>query len=129
MFAIQLHTKTAKAKQIPSRQWSQSMQPHATNKRVVGKKHTTGYHRPRLAESIHSACMKVVGFSGEAELTALKVCEHVEAWLENKYEVTEADIRRTAAAALRKYNPRAAYEYLPTKDYALRKDQYGFIRL
>jgi hypothetical protein len=73
--------------------------------------------------------MKVFGFSGEAELTALQVCNHVESWLENKEEVTKADIRRIAAAALWQYNPKAAYAYLPVKEYRVMKDQYGFVRL
>ncbi len=73
--------------------------------------------------------MKAFGFAGEAELTALRVCKEVENWLASKEEVTTADIKRKAAAALRKYNPRAAYAYSPVKEYEVHEDHYGFIRL
>lgn len=98
-------------------------------KSVVYPTHTTPYHRPTLAKSIEKTCLKAFGYSGEAKLTSAKVCEEVEAWLEDKVEVTSGDIRRQAAAALHKYNPRAAYLYLPCKQYAYHEDAYGIVQL
>ena len=126
MFQLKLHpNKTA----FRSHHWYEQLSHDLPEKRIVGKRETVPYQRGTLANSIHRACMKSFGFSGEAELTALKVCHEVEAWLADKEEVTRQDIRRVAAAALHRYNPRAAYEYLPVKDYAVSEDQYGFIRL
>lgn len=126
MFQIKLHTKR-KSAHSPS--WGDHFVNSATKKRVVNKGHTTAYEPKTLAESVHSACMKSFGFSGEAETTALQVVKDIEAWLHDKEEVTLADIKRHAAAALHKYNPRAAYEYLPVKEYEIHEDEYGFIRL
>lgn len=100
--------------------------PH---KRVVHKSHTTTYDRHALASSVYHACMKAFGYAGEAESTAVEVCKAVEHWLVDKHEVTEADISRQAAKALRAFNPRAAYVYSPVKEYAVTQDEYGFIRL
>lgn len=126
MFQLILHHKKPA---LHTHDWHEHVQRAHPNKRVVSKRETHPYQRGTLAESIHSACMKAFGFGGEAEMTALKVCEDVEHWLENKEEVTKQDIKRMAAQALQRYNPRAAYEYLPTKEYAVKKDEYGFIRL
>lgn len=126
MFQLKLPTKKTSS-HTPT--WLEQVTGTRLPKRVVSKHETTAYHRQQLAESIHKVCMKTFGFSGEAELTALKVCQDVEAWLEDKEEVTKQDIKRKAAAALHRYNPRAAYEYLPIKDYSVKEDAYGFIRL
>jgi 2-phosphoglycerate kinase len=126
MFQLKLHSnKTA----FRSHHWYEQLAVSSPEKRIVGKRETKPYQRGTLANSVHRACMKSFGFSGEAEVTALRVCHEVEAWLEDKEEVTKQDIRRIAASALSRYNPRAAYEYLPTKDLAVTEDQYGFIRL
>lgn len=118
-------------KQTPtfSTHWHDVFADRTSTKRVVSAAHTSSFEPHVLAQSIHEACMKAFGFAGEAELTALKVCKEVETWLINKEEVTSSDIRRKAATALRKYNPRAAYAYLPVKEYEVHEDQYGFIRL
>lgn len=84
-----------------------------SDKRIVkAKKFTEGYNREKLQKSIHAACLSVRELAGSAELTSHHVCSHVENWLNQKYEVTSADIRRVAASVLQKYNPDAAYVYL-----------------
>jgi hypothetical protein len=126
MFHLSLHHKKT---YNYSHDWHEQLTGHVLNKRVVGRSATKPYYRTKLAKSVHAACMRSFGYSGEAEITAMRVCKDVEAWLENKEEVTIADIKRRAADALLRYNPRAAYEYLPTKEYAVKEDQYGFVRL
>ncbi len=126
MFYTKRHSKH---KPYFSTHWHDVFSDRTSTKRVVTPAHTTAFEPEVLARSVHEACMKVFGFAGEAELTALKVCKEVEDWLINKEEVTTADIQRKAATALRKYNPRAAYSYLPVKEYEVLEDQYGFIRL
>lgn len=81
-------------------------------KRIVKKQqHTEQYQREKLQKSIHASCLSVRDFVGAAELTAEKVCDHVESWLDEKYEVTSRDIRQVAANALKMYSPHAAYVY------------------
>lgn len=88
------------------------MQKKSTAKRVVKRKrHTEQYQREKLQKSIHASCLSVRDFVGAAELTAEKVCDHVESWLEEKHEVTSSDIRRIATTALQTYSPHAAYVY------------------
>lgn len=85
---------------------------HRTHKRVVKKRrHTEHYQREKLEQSITASCLSVRDFIGAAELTAEKVCDHVEQWLEEKHEVTSRDIRRVAGDALHTYSPHAAYVY------------------
>lgn len=126
MFHLKLHPKQSSTH---SANWHESLSHTSAKKRVVTATHTAPYEPKTLAESIHRACMKSFGFSGEAETTALKVCEDLEHWLVDKEEVTTSDIKRIAAGALQKYNPRAAYEYLPVKEYQIHEDEYGFVRL
>ena len=126
MFQLKLHSKKTA---FHSHNWYEQLTDSTHHKRVVNKHATTPYHRETLAESIHDVCLKSFGFSGEAELTALRVCKEVENWLIDKEEVTVSDIKRVAAGALHHYNPRAAYAYLPTREYVVKEDQYGFIRL
>lgn len=86
-------------------------------KRIIKrKKHTEHYQREKLHSSIHASCLSVRDFAGAAELTAAHVCSAVEEWLEQKHEVTSADIRRIAGRMLYKYNPSAAYVYLTIHD-------------
>ncbi len=126
MFQLKIHSKKTTRH---SHNWYEFFADSSVNKRVIHKYNTSPYTPQTLAESIHDACMAVRGFSGEAEATAIRVSKEVEQWLMNKEEVTSADIRRIAAAALQKYNPRAAYAYLPVKEYQVREDEYGFVRL
>lgn len=126
MFHIKSHTKH---KLTFSAQWHETFHDSKSQKRVVSRSHTSIYEPETLAKSIHKVCMKTFGFAGEAELTAIRVSQEVEAWLEDKEEVTVADIKRRAAAALHKYNPRAAFEYSPNPEFEIQEDQYGFIRL
>ena len=61
--------------------------------------------------SISSACLSVFSPVGSAEDIASQVCDNVILWLENKSEVTSADIRRIAGYYLDKLHPGAAYLY------------------
>lgn len=109
--------------------WDNIFVNEAPSKRVVHKNHTTAYDRHALASDVYHACMKAFGYAGEAEKTAVEVCKHVESWLVDKEEVTQADITRQAARALQTFNPRAAHVYSPIKEFVVSEDQYGFIRL
>lgn len=123
-----LHLK--KQKEGVSRNWLHQLDVGLPEKRIVKKSGMTEHYvRSKLAKAVHGACMDATGYIGEAEKTTLLVCSEVEAWLENKYEVTSADIKRKAADALQKYNPRAAYELAPSKQYRLTEDHYGLVRL
>jgi hypothetical protein len=126
MFHLKLHRHPSSAT-LP--RWHGLFHIEEPSKRIVHRHRTVPYTRLKLAESIHKACMKSFGFSGEAELTAVRVIHDVEKWLENKEEVTINDIKRQAARALQRYNPRAAYEYLPLREYSVKEDEYGFVRL
>lgn len=87
------------------------------HKRIIKqKKHTEHYQRDKLHSSIHASCLSVRDFVGAAELTAKNVCDGVEEWLEQKHEVTSADIRRVAGTILYKYSPSAAYIYVTIQD-------------
>lgn len=122
------HTK--KRQTTINSSWYHFLNQDLPEKRVVKKSGLTeAYQRSKLAVAVHGACMDATGYIGEAETTALLVCKEVEAWLEKKYEVTSADIKRKAAQALLRYNPRAAYEFEPSKAYQLTEDHYGIVRL
>lgn len=124
------HTTTRQPKHSTHRSdWQDLFVSEQPAKRVVTARQTVAYERTKLAQSIHGVCMKAFGFSGEADATAVRVCQDVESWLLNKDEVTIADIKRHAAQALRAYNPRAAYKYLPLKEYRIKQDTYGAVRL
>ncbi len=126
MFHLTSRKSTSKSNYVD---WHDLFVDAEPSKRVVGKRQTVAYERSRLADSVHKVCMRTFGFSGEAQLTAQRVCQDVEGWLRDKEEVTKSDIKRHAAAALRQYNPRAAYRYLPLKEYAVEQDTYGTVRL
>ena len=65
----------------------------------------------KLHGSVLRACMAVRTFEGEAHAIAERVCKHVIDWLEEKTEVTSADIQRVASEFLATYHPEAAYMY------------------
>ena len=65
----------------------------------------------KLHGSIIAACLAVRAFEGEAHDAAEHVCRHVIGWLEDKTEVTSADIRRVSSEFLATYHPEAAYMY------------------
>ena len=120
----------AKKYQQPSRMWVHLLEHNHPQKRVVKKGGITEqYNRKKLALSVHKACMDASGYIGEAEMTALQVCKEVEGWLEDRFEVTSNDIKRKASAALQKFHPTAAYEYSPSKELRLNRDEYGLVRL
>lgn len=80
--------------------------------RVVKRKlHTEPYQRQKLHRSIQASCLSVRDFVGAAEITAERVCSHVEAWLKDKSEITSSDIRRVASQSLHYYSPYAAQLY------------------
>lgn len=86
-------------------------------RRVIKQaKHTEHYQREKLRGGLHAACLSVREATGSAELTVEQVCDQVEAWLEDKYEVTSADLRRVASQYLHSYNPAAAYVYATHKE-------------
>ncbi|HSE29197.1 MAG TPA: hypothetical protein VLA77_01265 [Candidatus Saccharimonadales bacterium] len=70
------------------------------------------YDERKLYASIYSSCLTVSSHSGEAEVTADRVCRDIEPWLAPKHEITSKDIRHEAAKYLKLYNPDAAYIYL-----------------
>jgi len=76
-----------------------------------GKRPTEAFERNKLHASIRAACLSVRTPEGEAETTAVKVCDAVVLWLETKPEVTSADIRRVATKKLHSFHPEAAYLY------------------
>ena len=65
----------------------------------------------KLHQSVVAACLSVRALEGEAHTTAEHVCRHVMDWLQEKTEVTSADIRRVASKYLGIYHPEAAYLY------------------
>jgi len=87
------------------------MEPLSLIIKSNGKRQSEYFVRLKLFKSIIAACLSVRTPEGQAELTANKVCNDVEKWLEKHPEVTSNDIRRTAAKYLKKYQPEAAYLY------------------
>lgn len=76
-----------------------------------GARETESYERKKLHASVLAACLSVRSPEGEAEITAGKVCDAVEKWLERHPEVTSADLRRKATQTLETFHPEAAYLY------------------
>jgi transcriptional regulator NrdR family protein len=73
--------------------------------------HSEPYDKRKLYASIYASCLSVRTPTGEAELTAERICKDLTPWLDGKQEVTSADIRRQAAQHFKVYNPDAAYIY------------------
>lgn len=73
--------------------------------------HLEPYDERKLYASVYAACLSVRTPTGEAELTAERVCQDLAPWLNTKSEVTSNDIRTRATEHLRVYNPHAAYMY------------------
>jgi len=73
--------------------------------------HSEPYDERKLYASIYASCLAVRTPTGEAELTADRVCRDVIPWLQEKLEITSGDIRRQASTHLHVYNPHAAYMY------------------
>jgi len=73
--------------------------------------HSEPYDERKLYASVYAACLSLRTPAGEAELTANKVCQDIQPWLQNKAEVTSTDIRHQATEHLKLYNPDAAYMY------------------
>ena len=69
------------------------------------------YDQLKLFRSIYASCLSVRTPTGEAEVTAKRVCQDIAPWLNTKPEVTSHDIRIHAAKRLQTYNPSAADIY------------------
>lgn len=65
----------------------------------------------RLHGSVFRACMAVRTLEGESHDTAEMVCKQMIDWLDDKTEVSSADIRRKTSQFLSAYQPDAAYLY------------------
>jgi transcriptional regulator NrdR family protein len=76
-----------------------------------GQRETEKFQRDKLHTSVRAACLSVRSPEGEAEMTAQNVCNAVIEWLEEKEEVTSADLRRKATEFLTVFHPEAAYFY------------------
>ena len=74
--------------------------------------HAEPYDERKLYASIYASCLSVRTPSGEAELTAAKLCQDIEPWLHSKQEITSLDIRTHTYEHFKIYNPDAAYMYL-----------------
>ncbi|HET9412046.1 MAG TPA: hypothetical protein VFO38_04315 [Candidatus Saccharimonadales bacterium] len=74
--------------------------------------HEEPYDERKLYASIYASCLSVRTPSGEAELTAAKVCQDLAPWLRKKQEITSLDIRTHAYEHFKIYNPDAAYMYV-----------------
>ncbi len=75
------------------------------------RRHPELFDREKLHKSIIGACLSSGGPSGHAESIARRVVDEVDTWLENRPEVTSADLRRVAARSLKTYHPDASYLY------------------
>jgi transcriptional regulator NrdR family protein len=78
--------------------------------------HSEPYSQSKLEASLIGTCRAVRLPIGEAEKLAELAMQHVEAWLEDKSEVTHLDLRHTAAQALTNFCPDAAYYYATQKE-------------
>lgn len=74
--------------------------------------YTEPYDERKLYASVYAACLSVRTPTGEAEITAERICQDMLPWLANKSEVTSGDIRRKTSECLTVYNPDAAYMYM-----------------
>lgn len=74
--------------------------------------HSEPYDQRKLYASVYSAMLAVKTPVGSAEVIADKICQDVEAWLNNKTEVTSADIMRNAHKYFEILSPDAAWIYL-----------------
>ncbi|MGY4893676.1 MAG: hypothetical protein ACO1N2_03225 [Candidatus Saccharimonadota bacterium] len=76
-----------------------------------GRRHPEVFSAEKLHKSIVGALLSSGGPSGHAESIARRVVGDVSTWLENRPEVTSADLRRVAARSLKTYHPDASYLY------------------
>lgn len=77
----------------------------------IARHHPEPFDDEKLHKSIVSACLSSGAPTGYAESIARRVVEEVRQWLEDRPEVTSADIRRVTAKHLRTYHPDASYLY------------------
>lgn len=76
-----------------------------------GNRPTESFERAKLERSIRAALRSVKAPDGQVRDTAAAVCDIVEQWLENRHEITSADLRRKASGALTPLHPEAAFIY------------------
>ncbi len=76
-----------------------------------GQRESERFSEDKLKKSIIAACLSVRGHEGSAELTAASIVQTVSQWLENKSEVTTADIKQITYDNLHIHHPDAAYYY------------------
>ena len=74
-------------------------------------KHPEAFSEAKLHASIVAACVTSGSPTGQAESIARRVVHEVDEWLDQRPEVTSADIRRVAAKYLKTYHPDASYLY------------------
>lgn len=77
-----------------------------------GRRPSEEFSRTKLHHSIVAACLAVRSSVGQAEHVGKIVTDEVITWLNNKPEVTSADIRKIAGEHLKRYSPDAAYLYI-----------------
>ena len=73
--------------------------------------HNEPYDNRKLYASIYSAGLALRTPPAAAELAAENVCKSVDKWIENKHEVTSADITREAYKHFHVLHPDAAWIY------------------
>ncbi len=73
--------------------------------------HTEEYDSRKVYASVYSAGLAVREPAATAELAADRICKDVAKWIENKHEVTSADIKRQVYSYYKVLNPDAAWIY------------------
>jgi transcriptional regulator NrdR family protein len=81
----------------------------------VVNKTTSDYNRQRLGRAIKESLTANLTPVGVAENFAHHVVEKVEAWLQDKTEITAHELRLQAVEALANYDPETAGFYLTEK--------------
>ena len=74
-----------------------------------GQRESEPFSEEKLKQSIIAACLAVRGHEGNAELTATSIVQAVSLWLNNKAEVTTADIKQITHDKLHVHHPDSAY--------------------
>lgn len=83
----------------------------AKNHIVKRAGHTEKYDERKVYASVYAACLAVREPAPTAEISAEKICQQVAAWLDNKHEVTSADIKREVYKHFHVLQPDAAWIY------------------
>lgn len=75
------------------------------------QRHPELFDPEKMHKSIVAASLSAGVPTGQAEHIARRVTTEVQAWLEDRPEVTTNDLRRVAAGYLKTYHPDASYLY------------------